>query len=83
MTHRDAANTYRDLFLAEKDPEKRLRWRRLQMRHVALAADFERAQAGVPGLNDRERAVWKAPCLKGCTVNCGRCAVGEGQEVRK
>ncbi len=73
-THRSVSEHYKALFLAEPNVDKRARWRKLQMKHVVLAAAGERESRGVTALTDRERAVWKPPCLKGCEVNCGRCA---------
>lgn len=82
MTHRELADRYRRRFLATADATEKAIWRRLQMKHVSLAAAAERAEVGLPARDDTARTVWKAPCLKGCTVNCGRCALGAGQKER-
>ncbi len=73
-THRSVSEDYKRRFLAEKELNKRTLWRRLQMKHVLLAAALEREERGVTSMTDKERGLWKPPCLKGCSVNCGRCA---------
>ncbi len=80
MTHRERADLYKARFLHEPDPAVRAVWRRLQMKHVVLASEEERASRGVTARDDTERAVWKPPCVRGCTVNCGRCAPSAGQK---
>ncbi len=72
--HRAVSEDYKRRFLAETDLNRRSMWRRFQMKHVLLASALERQERGVTALGDRDRAEWKPPCLKGCAVNCGRCA---------
>ncbi len=73
-THRRLSESYKARFLAEKALNKRTLWRRLQMKHVLAAAALEREARGVTAMTDKERGEWRPPCLKGCAVNCGRCA---------
>lgn len=73
-THRNFAADYNRKFLAEESAPRRALWRRLQMKHVVAAAALERTARGVTSLTDTERGEWKPPCLRGCAVNCGRCA---------
>ncbi len=81
-THRELANHYRDRYLAATLPGAKAAYRKLQFEQIGLAAEEERAGIGLPPRDDTERAVWKPPCLRSCTVNCGRCALGAGQEER-